>query len=73
MIGMTFGWIVGTVLFYVLGMCIIKKCFKKFYTESSKSSDVPRYRKPSSSSDEPALRDNRNPMKSRAENTDVVN
>lgn len=31
-IGMTFGWICAIILFYVLGMLLVKKCAKKYLT-----------------------------------------
>ncbi len=33
-IGITFAWIVGSVGLYVLGMLLIKLCFKRYYQES---------------------------------------
>lgn len=60
-IGMTFGWIFATIIVYVLGMCLIKKCANKYFNSSEKSSDLPRPRKPSSSSDEPALKGSNQP------------
>lgn len=30
-VGITFGWLVGVVVLYIIGMCLIRVCFRKYY------------------------------------------